>query len=87
MKAILYAYPGGADCEKAAVEAAIHNTERMRDGVQRLRVIDLVFFKRTHKLAGAALNIPCSYETAKRWQRQFIRDVARNFRCEGLLKD
>lgn len=50
-------------------------------------MIDLVYFKKTHKLAGAALQIPCSYQTARNWQQDFIREVARNIRCDGLLKD
>ena len=35
-------------------------------------------------LHGAAITIPCDYETAKRWQQQFIREVAKNFCCNGL---
>lgn len=87
MKQILYHYPKCAPFEREAVDAAIYATERMSGGQDRLKVISLVFFKKTHKLAGASLQVPCAYETAKRWQQQFIREVARNFRCDGLLKE
>ena len=52
-----------------------------------MEIIDLVFFKKTHKLAGAAMQIPCGYETAKRWQQDFIREVARNIKCDGLIEE
>lgn len=71
--------------ETRAVQDAIAETLTLVDGEERLKVIDMVFFRETHTLQGAALNIPCSYETAKRWQQQFIRCVARHFSCNGLF--
>ena len=35
---------------------------------------------------GAALEVSCSYATAKRWQQEFIRKVARNFKCDSLIE-
>ena len=87
IKQILYRYPECAPFERDAVEAAVLATERMIEGKGRLKVISLVFFQKTHKLAGAALQVPCGYETAKRWQAAFIREVARNFRCESLTNN
>lgn len=87
IKRVLYAYPECSWFEREAVQAAVWLTERMTGGKDRLKVIELVYFSKTHKLAGAALQIPCSYETAKRWQQDFIRETARNFKCDGLLKD
>ena len=69
--------------ERMAVQKAIDETEQMEDGKERMQVIDLVYFQRTHKLAGAAQMIPCSYETAQKWHAQFVKAVARNF---GLLE-
>ncbi len=71
--------------ESRAIKGALEETKSLLDGEDRLKVIDMVFFKKTHTLQGAALNVPCSYETAKRWQQQFIRCVARHFSCNGLL--
>ena len=61
-----------------AVQQAIRETERRPNGTHRLRVVELVYFKRSHTLQGAALMVPCSYRTAKRWHRDFICQVARN---------
>lgn len=72
--------------EKAAVDAAIELTKRMQDGQDRIDVIDMVMWSRTRTLAGAALAIPCGYETAKRYQQQFIKSVAQNFECKGLIE-
>lgn len=65
--------------EKQAVESAINHTATLNNGAERLRIVDMVFFRQTHQLAGAAMSIPCSYSTAKRWQREFIRQVAYEF--------
>ena len=90
VKAMIRNYPtlvdryiqGPALREREAVQRAIDQTEQMVDGKERLQVIDLVFFRQTHTLEGAAMMIPCGYETAKRWQQQFIKCVAQN---HGLL--
>lgn len=68
--------------ENEAVRAAVEQTERYPNGQERLAVIEMVFWKKTHTLEGAALMVPCSIRTAQEWHRQFIRLVARNF---GLL--
>lgn len=84
IKQILYRYPKCASFEREAVEEAVKATEQLAGGQNRLEVVSLVFFRKTHKLAGAALQIPCGYETAKRWQGQFILEVAKNI---GLTKE
>lgn len=90
IKAIIRNYPAleGRCCqgtelkERMAVQQAIDQTERMESGTERMQVIELVFFRQTHTLEGAALMVPCGYETAKRWIQQFIKMVSRNM---GLL--
>lgn len=71
--------------ERIAVEKAIENTKKLVDGTDRLTVIELTYFKKTHTLEGAALKVPCSYDTAKKWHADFIWEVARNFSCTALL--
>lgn len=68
--------------ERDAVYAAIEQTKQRADGDEQLELIDLVFWRRTHTLAGAAMMIPCSERTARRWHTEFIRRVAKNY---GLL--
>ena len=50
--------------------------------MERIQVIEMVFFRRTHTLEGAALMVPCSYDTAQKYHAQFIKAVARNM---GLM--
>lgn len=71
--------------EKRAVNAAVEHTKQMEDGEERMRLVDLVFWSGTHTLAGAAKKVHCSYETAQHWHADFIREVAKNFRCKGLF--
>lgn len=56
-----------------AVRSAIGETERMLTGTQRLALVDLVYWKRSHTLFGAAMRIPISERTAQKWNAQFIR--------------
>lgn len=70
--------------EYEAVKRAVEETAQMPDGQERLRVIDLVLWKQTHQIAGAAMVIPCSERTAAQWHGDFIRLVADNFHCESL---
>ncbi len=69
--------------EKQAVEAAIDQTKDIPTGEEQLKVIDLVYWKNTHTLRGAAMEIPCHYETARHWHTDFVKRVAKNF---GLLE-
>lgn len=73
---------GKALDERMAVQRAIDQTMKMDNGQDRLRVVDLVFFKQTHTLEGAALMVPCSERTARRWHTEFIKLVAKEY---GLL--
>ena len=68
--------------EMQAVQGAIAQTERSVAGQDKMRVIQLVYWKRSHTLSGAAVELHCSEPTVKRWNGDFIRDVAKNF---GLL--
>ena len=73
-KAMLRAYPGNVTEEEGkAIESAITETLELSDGKDRIKVIDLVFFKGTHKLAGAAMQVPCSIDTAQKYHADFIR--------------
>lgn len=88
VKDMIRRYPDRTnDDETKAVAVAIEDTERLLDGDDRMKLIRMVFLKKTHTLQGAALNVPCSYETAKIWTQQFIRLVAKSFSCGSLLKD
>lgn len=95
IKAVIRRYPalksrevsGIALQEKTAVEAAIASTERLSHGRDRLALVGMVFWEQTHTLSGAALMIPCSDRTAQRWHADFIKSVATNFKCNGLMDE
>lgn len=70
--------------EYDAVRRAIEETQRYKAGAERLKVIKMVLWDRSHTLAGAALCIPCHEQTAKQWHRDFVRLVARYY---GLVDD
>ena len=73
--------------EYEAVRDAVEQTERMRNGHDRLRVIDLVYWKNACALKYAGLHVRYSEDTIQNWHADFIRAVAHNFRCDSLLDD
>lgn len=81
IKAVIRAYPSGeglTEKEREAVRLAVEQTQKLPDGRFRMLVVDLVFFRQTHTLEGAAQQVPCSYTTAKRYHNSFICEVARH---------
>ena len=58
--------------EMEAVEKAIAITKRMRTGEVRLRLIELVFFKKTKLKDAAELVVYISYDTAVGYHTDFI---------------
>lgn len=69
--------------ETDAVRKAVEQTRLLDTGEERISMIRLVFWKKTHTLEGAAQKCHISYITAKRWHSEFIMEVAKNF---GLLE-
>ena len=61
------------------IETAIKDIETMRDGEQIKLMIKRVYFTKTHTLYGAALLVPVSERTVKRWNRIAIETVSKVF--------
>lgn len=84
VKTIIYQYPErinrstpkGEEAYRC-IRTALAKTENSEDGAERLKLIEMVFFKRTHKVFGAAREIHISESTAKRWISDFVYIVAR----------
>lgn len=81
-KAIIREY-GVADSrlrlkEREAVGKAVKDTQRLIDGKERLKLIDLVFWKKTKTLDGACLTCFVSKRTGRQWHTDFIRKVCEN---------
>ena len=70
--------------EMDAVRAAIRTTESLPSGRERMELVKLYYWKRSHTLFGAANAIHVSEKTALRWNRELIMQVAKNF---GLLEE
>lgn len=61
-----------------AVQDAIDAVGQYEDGGARLHLLRLLYWPGTHTIEGAALMVPCSVRTAKRWNRVFLSLVERN---------
>lgn len=74
-KNMLRAYKENAvtEGERKAIEETIEETLKLVDGKDRLKVIEFVFFKGTLTLTGAAMQVPCSFDTAQKYHADFIR--------------
>ena len=68
--------------EYEAVRRAIDATKRIEGGDKRVTIIDLVYWKNSHTLAGAAMKAGYSYDRAKQMHREFIVTVAKYY---GLM--
>lgn len=66
--------------ETDAVATAINKTLQKPDGRERLELIRLTYWRRSRvTLQRAAMDIPVSYSTARRWNHDFFLDVAEAF--------
>lgn len=65
------------DREVEAVRRAIEETESLANGAERLRLIDLIFWKKTHTLVGACDACHVSERTGRQWHTEFIYMVAK----------
>ena len=70
--------PPAKQAEYDAVSKAIEQTEHLITGPERLAVIDMVFWKQSHTLDGAAYAAGISYDTAVGYHRDFVRLVGFN---------
>lgn len=65
-----------------AVTKAIEMTKKLPNGKSRIKIIELVYWKRSHTLKGAAKAVCFSERSTERFHTEFIRAVAS---CYGLL--
>ena len=68
--------------EYEAVRRSVEATMLMKTGKDRIGLVDMVFWKKSHTLSGAAYKLNISETTAQRYHGEFIRMVARFY---GLL--
>ncbi len=70
--------------ELAAVRQALGELRDQPRGEDKLKLIQMVYWRKSHNLAGAALALDISEITAKRWNGELLRRVGRSF---GLLDE
>lgn len=68
----------GRQAEHDAVTKAIEQTKRLPNGTERLKLIDMVFWKQSHTLDGASYALGYSYSRARQLQAEFLRLVGIN---------
>ncbi len=68
-----------------AVEKAVRWAEKLPTGPERLKIIELVYWKQSHTLYGAAQAVGYSYRHAKFLQQQFFYMVAENLGLEEKM--
>ena len=58
-----------------AVERALRVLREMRTGPKRRKLVELVYFRRTHTIYGAGVELGISEETAGAWSRDFLVSI------------
>lgn len=62
--------------EYEAVRRAIEYTRHFKNGEERMKIIDLMYWKKSHTLAGAALQVGYGYDRARQIHQEFVVAVA-----------
>ena len=68
--------------EYEAVRRAVERTKCLRNGKERLDIINLMYWKNSHTLAGAGLQVGYGYDRARQIHQEFVVTVATNL---GLM--
>ena len=55
-----------------AVEQAVVISSQLTSGPSRVKLVEMVYFTRRFTVEGAAMQIPCSVQTAKVWNSDFL---------------
>jgi len=68
--------------ELNAVRQAIEETKGLKNGDERMEMVRLIFWAKSHTVVGVAMKLHRSERTIQEWHRQFIRLVAKKY---GLI--
>ena len=68
--------------EYEAVRRAVEHTKHFKNGEERLKIIDLMYWKNSHTLAGAGQKVGYGYDRARQIHQEFVVAVATYY---GLL--
>ena len=77
-------YPNGIDrntrqgaADYVSVSKVVEATKLLQDGEERLQLVKMIYWKRSHTIEGAANVLHISPRTAHRWRHAFIYAVAK----------
>lgn len=62
--------------EYEAVRRAVEYTKHFKNGEERLKIIDLMYWKNSHTLAGAGQKVGYGYDRARQIHQEFVVAVA-----------
>ena len=62
--------------EYEAVRRAVEKTKQYKNGTERLAIIDLYYWKKSHTLEGAGYKVGYSYDRTKQIHKEFLVAVA-----------
>lgn len=68
--------PSTKQREYEAVRRAIEYTKHFRNGKERIEIINLMYWKNSHTLAGAGLKVGYGYDRARQIHQEFVVAVA-----------
>lgn len=57
------------------VKGVLEMIERMSDARSKKKIVEMVYFRKSHTLHGAAMEIPVASRTVDRWNGQIMRAV------------
>lgn len=61
---------------RKAIDAALEDMKKRKDGAEICKAVELVYFKHTHQVAGAGMKIGASKRTTGRMLKRFVNCVA-----------
>lgn len=60
-----------------AIEKALKDMKALPEGDKRLEFFDMVYFKKTHRVYGAAYKLGVGERKAQQWSQSFFKAIAK----------
>ena len=85
-KKALRAYPKAKarGDDTSAIDIALEQQKAYYNGAERMRMVDLVYFRRSHTITGAAMEVQYSPEAVQRWNAELVHAAAAALRAQKM---